>query len=59
MFYVSPALAPHLERLVDDLVAEHPSWVVPGLGRNYDERIQEILRRSGKRGAVWTVLSRR
>jgi radical SAM superfamily enzyme YgiQ (UPF0313 family) len=59
VFYVSPALAPHLERLVEDLVAEHPSWVVPGLGRNYDERIQEVLRRSGKRGVVWTVLSRR
>lgn len=59
VFYLSPQLAPHLEAVVEEIIAEHPSWVLPGFHRNYSERIQQIMRRAGKRGVVWHYLSRR
>jgi radical SAM superfamily enzyme YgiQ (UPF0313 family) len=59
VFYLSPAIFGALDRLVERIVAEHPSWVLPGFRRNFDERIQRILRRSGKRGVLWDFLSPR
>lgn len=57
--YVSPRLVGHVEEIADRIIAEHPSWVIPGFRRNFDERIQRILRRSGKKGVLWDMLSKR
>lgn len=59
VFYISPAVMGALDGLVERIVANHPSWVLPGFRRNFDERIQRILRRSGKRGVLWDFLSPR
>lgn len=57
--YVSPALAGHVEAIADRIIAEHPSWVLPGFRRNFSERIQKVIRRSGKKGVLWDFLSSR
>jgi radical SAM superfamily enzyme YgiQ (UPF0313 family) len=59
VFYISPGVIDSLDALVERIVADHPSWVLPGFGRNFDERIQRILRRSGRRGVLWDFLSPR
>jgi len=57
--YIAPAVAPQLESLLDDICTEHPSWIVPGLGKNFSERLQSILRRAGRQGSLWLGLSTR
>ncbi len=59
VFYVSPRVVGQLESLVDDIIAAHPNWVLPGFQQNFNERIQKILRRTGKRGVLWDFLSPR
>lgn len=59
VFYVSPELEDHLEGLVEEVIAAHPRWVLPGYRRNFDERIQKVIRRAGKRGVLWDFLSSR
>jgi len=59
VFYVSPELADHLEAFMDQVIADHPKWIVPGYRRNISERIQRVLRRAGKRGVLWDFLSPR
>jgi radical SAM superfamily enzyme YgiQ (UPF0313 family) len=59
VYYISPALAGQVEALADQIVKEHPSWVLPGFRRNFNERIQKVLRRSGMKGVLWDYLSDR
>ena len=59
VFYVSPQMTGELESIVEQVIRDHPVWILPGFRRNFNERIQEILRRSGKRGVLWDLLSRR
>lgn len=58
-FYISPQMVGELESIVEQVIVDHPVWILPGFRRNFNERIQEILRRSGKRGVLWDLLSRR
>jgi radical SAM superfamily enzyme YgiQ (UPF0313 family) len=58
VFYVSPQLIDHLGTLLEGIAADHPSWVIPGTHTNYDERVQRVMRRRGKRGVIWHFLSR-
>lgn len=59
VFYVSPQIIGELEGIVEQVIVDHPVWILPGFRRNFNERIQEILRRSGKRGVLWDLLSHR
>jgi len=59
VFYISPKLVTDLDDLVAQIIADHPSWVLPGFRRNFSERIQKVLRRSGRRGVLWDFLSPR
>jgi radical SAM superfamily enzyme YgiQ (UPF0313 family) len=59
VFYISPKVVNHLEPLVEEIIAQHSSWVLPGFARNFNERIQRVIRRAGKRGVLWDFLSPR
>jgi radical SAM superfamily enzyme YgiQ (UPF0313 family) len=59
VYYISPALVGRIEAIADQIVRQHPSWVMPGFRRNFDERIQRLVRRAGKKGALWEALPRR
>lgn len=59
VFYISPKLVGQIEPLVEEIIAAHSSWVLPGFRRNFNERIQQVLRRAGKRGVLWDFLSPR
>jgi radical SAM superfamily enzyme YgiQ (UPF0313 family) len=58
-FYVSPAVAPELQQIVADVIETYPNWVLPGFRRNFDARIQAVVRRAGRRGVAWDFLSPR
>lgn len=59
IFYISPKVIDELEGLIDEIIRDHPSWVLPGFRRNFSERIQRVIRRAGKRGVLWDFLSPR
>jgi radical SAM superfamily enzyme YgiQ (UPF0313 family) len=59
VYYISPHIKAKIEYIVREISEEHKSWVFPGFGINYHERLQRLLRKTGIKGSLWEELSKR
>ncbi len=59
VYYFSPRIIGDIDKIVDRISSEHPDWVFPGFEINFNERLQRLLRRAGKKGTLWSGISER
>ncbi len=58
VFYLSPALeCEALFQRVSDYSRDHQSWIVPGLNIRCDADVMALLRKMGKKGPLWDMIS--
>ncbi|MBI2566988.1 MAG: cobalamin B12-binding domain-containing protein [Candidatus Schekmanbacteria bacterium] len=58
VFYLSPHLDAGCLDIVREAAARNRSWIVPGMGINFSERIQQRLRGFGVKGPLWEYFNR-
>lgn len=56
VYYISPKILPEMENIIRQISSRHPSWILPGFGVNFNERLQSLLRKSGIKGGLWERL---
>lgn len=58
VFYLSRAVEDEILPFIEEFAKQNPTWILPGLHINMDERLQKKVRRFGIRGPLWTYMRR-